>query len=41
MRRTGDVRSARAEVQAVVSYPTLGLDIELASSVRAVCALNH
>lgn len=41
MRRTGGVRSAGAEVQAVVSYLTLGLYIEFASSVRTVCALNH
>lgn len=41
MRRTGGVRSAGAEIQTVVSSLTLGLDIELVFSVRAVCALNH
>lgn len=39
MRRTGGVRSAGAEVQTVVSYLTLGPDIELVSSVRAVFVL--
>lgn len=39
--RTGGVRSAGAEVQTVASYLTWGPDIELVSSVRAVCALDH